>query len=470
MKTKLLQCTLGATLLVACMTSLSAELTPIELLGKNIFFDPISIPANKQACVSCHEPSRGGILPDSNVNNSTVVAPGAAPHALGSIKPPNNAYATFAPPFSEIAPGAGVWRGGNFWDGRAEGCGATGGSCPTTPTPIESPKNVSETISVNDIPLAKQSEYSKYLGPTADQALNPFPNTVEQNTREKKVCQQVKTASYKALYDQAFGQSIDCSPDPSLPVEQRAYHKSYKLIALSIAAWQASTDLNSFSSKRDKALQRELAGIDVDSTPGKFPLVGLTDQENLGHDLFFSTAVNSTDSTGPRGAGCVRCHNSAAAGSDGSEPNQLYTDFRYRNIGMPFNAQIPGVAFQEKIGLAAHVTTVNPGTFKTPSLRGVGKGVDGTFVKAFFHNGWIKSLEQAVHFYNTRDALPRCESIGINNATAAQAMASNCWPAPEFPNPVDGVAVGNLRLTPEEEAAIVAYLRTLSDESTPVKP
>src|SRR3954469_6397653 len=101
-------------------------LAPIELLGKNAFFDDsLSIPNHKQACASCHDAAVGGILPNSAINATTVVAPGAAPHALGNLKPPTNAYASISPPFHSITPpfpGVPPWEGGNFWDGRAEGC------------------------------------------------------------------------------------------------------------------------------------------------------------------------------------------------------------------------------------------------------------------------------------------------------------------------------------------------------------
>lgn len=113
-------------------------LTPIEELGKNVFFDDkLSHPSNKQACASCHNAARGWVLPNSKINGSTVVAPGAAPHAVGSIKTPSNAYASFSPPFgkTDLDPPAPAFRGGNFWDGRAEGCGATKGPCPVGTDP-----------------------------------------------------------------------------------------------------------------------------------------------------------------------------------------------------------------------------------------------------------------------------------------------------------------------------------------------
>jgi len=43
------------------------------------------------------------------------------------------------------------------------------------------------------------------------------------------------------------------------------------------------------------------------------------------------------------------------------------------------------------------------------------------------------------------------------------ANAANCWPAPEYAETVNMDELGDLGLTPDEEAAIVAFLRTLSD-------
>jgi hypothetical protein len=68
-----------------------------------------------------------------------------------------------------------------------------------------------------------------------------------------------------------------------------------------------------------------------------------------------------------------------------------------------------------------------------------------------------------VHFYNTRDALPDCPG----DYTEAQALAANCWPAPEVAENVNRDELGNLGLTEDEEADIVAFLKTLSDGYTP---
>ena len=67
----------------------------------------------------------------------------------------------------------------------------------------------------------------------------------------------------------------------------------------------------------------------------------------------------------------------------------------------------------------------NVGKHRVPTLRNVDKRPYASFVKAFGHNGAFKSLKQIVHYYNTRDVLPRCETAP--NLKVGQT----CWPAPE---------------------------------------
>jgi cytochrome c peroxidase len=85
------------------------------------------------------------------------------------------------------------------------------------------------------------------------------------------------------------------------------------------------------------------------------------------------------------------------------------------------------------------------------------------FIKNYGHNGYFKSLWAIVHFYNTRDVLPTCPG----DYTEAEALAANCWPAPEVSENINRAELGNLGLTRAEEEAIVAFLRTLSDGFTP---
>ena len=72
------------------------------------------------------------------------------------------------------------------------------------------------------------------------------------------------------------------------------------------------------------------------------------------------------------------------------------------------------------------------------------------------HNGYLKSLAEVVHFYNTSQALPRCAQFSPGEKVT-------CWPAPEYPATLNTTQLGNLGLTSDEEDDIVAFLQTLTD-------
>ena len=65
-----------------------------------------------------------------------------------------------------------------------------------------------------------------------------------------------------------------------------------------------------------------------------------------------------------------------------------------------------------------------------------------------------------MHFYNTRDVKPPCIDPFT---TEAEAMAQNCWPAPEVPVNINQKELGDLHLTGDQEDAIVTFMMTLSD-------
>jgi cytochrome c peroxidase len=466
------------------------ELTNLELLGKYVFFDKISEPT-RMACVTCHDPETGGTGGVSGVNLHQVAITGANPHTVGNLKPPTNAYASIIEPFHPCNHGGlnvpplflQDYCGGNFWNGRTEG-----------KYPPEFPdgatKHIGEEVFyttggvlINDPDV---SEYDEYFGPTADQALNPMPppNFVEQNIERKAVCQHVASSKYAELYEQVWGEEIDCSNDevtikaPDVD-EERAFDISFKRLMLAVCAWQASPDLNSFSSKRDIALANDF--------DGEFPLDDFTDQENYGHDLFYATRFSRL----PNGkfANCAFCHsdNPVLPGpgdhDTGAEPFQLYSAQDYHNIGTPRNPEIPltfdadGNPIDPDLGIAGHAgDPYPPGFFKTPSLRNVDKRKGEGFIKAYTHNGWFKSMESIVHFYNTADvAGTTAASFGVTRCpdditTEKDALANNCWPEPAYGGGAIPFLVGDLGLTVEDEAAIVAYLKTLTDQHTAKAP
>lgn len=455
----------------------------LKLLGKYVFFDKISNPP-RMACVSCHDPRTGGTGSNAGVNLHQVAITGANPHTVGNLKPPTNAYASFIGPLSPCslgAPPSGRLCGGNFWDGRAEGRGPELGGAMY---PATASRHIGAEVfqgSANPTVLG----YSRYFGPTSDQALNPMPNPAEQNIERQGVCLHVARARYAELYELAWGEPIDCSdrlvmvsaPDALAP--ERAFDISFKRLMLAVGAWQHSAEVNSFSSKRDVALRAEVAcaanAPDCDpavrmhpnfiNSPGDFPLAGFTDQENLGHDLFYNTITTPEFPNLPR-ANCAFCHSDTPGAPDEDlKPTQLYADHAYHNIGTPANPELPAAP---AAGIGGH-TGGAPGFFKTPTMRNVDKRHGNGFTKAYSHNGWFKSLESIVHFYNTAAVKPRCP-VGID--TEREALANDCWPAPEHEGP--GIAIpfllGDLGMTPEHEAALVAYMKTLTDGVTATAP
>jgi cytochrome c peroxidase len=98
--------------------------------------------------------------------------------------------------------------------------------------------------------------------------------------------------------------------------------------------------------------------------------------------------------------------------------------------------------------------------FQTPTLRNVDKRPRRDFVKAYMHNGYLKSLKEVVHFYNTSQALPRCP-------LGSPGEKVTCWPPPEVPSTLNTTQLGNLHLTESEENAVVAFMRTLTDGLAP---
>ena len=251
--------------------------------------------------------------------------------------------------------------------------------------------------------------------PLAEQALGPFLNPAEQNNASPQVViDKALASSYKDLFLQ-----VCTDPDTT---------NRYVCIGRSIAAYERSKEVSQFTSKYDYWLK------------GKAKLTG---QEQRGLALF-------------RGKGqCAACH---------VEP--LFTDFTYDNLGVPKNPMNPfyhmpynpdgenwvdtGLGgFLQAAGYSETVWGPEWGKQKVPTLRNVDLRPAKKFVKAYGHNGYFKSLEEIVHFYNTRD------------------VPGAGWPPPEVAANVNKAEMGNLGLNRGEELAIVAFMQTLSDGYVP---
>jgi len=377
MRLRVLVLILVVAAMVSIMPAVAAAdgptLAPIEQLGKSIFFDEnLSLNSN-QSCATCHAPESGWTGPDSAINMHGGVYEGSIPGAFGDRKPPSSAYATFAPIFHMDKKGNFV--GGNFWDGRATG---------------------------------------EHLGnPSADQALGPFLNPKEQALPSgEDVVAIIGASSYSLLFEQVWGPAIWLDPPAA-----------FDAVGLSVAAYEASAEVNAFTSKFDA---------------WKAGMTSLTQEEVKGFALFVGKGK------------CGKCH--TANGKAGTPA--LFTDYTYDNLGLPKNPENPATiadptwadpglgGYLEHRAEYAPYAAANMGKFKVPTLRNVAKGTPG-IVKCYGHNGYFKSLEEIVHFYNTRD--------------------DGTWPAPEVAANMNTTELGNLGLSAAEELQIVAFLKTLDD-------
>lgn len=383
-----------------------SKLTPIEELGKRLFFDVNLSEPSGQSCAACHGPAAGWTGPDSVINKGGAVYEGALEGRFGNRKPPSAAYAGDSPVLHLDEEGNFV--GGMFWDGRASG----------------------DTLG----------------DPLAEQAMGPFLNPLEQNMPDKKsTVQKVHDADYAELFRKVWGpETLDTEKD---------IDGTFERIVRSIAAFERSAEVNPFNSKFDDFWRAaESKGLDVALIDKinwtKFKDLGLKEEELKGLMLFNTKAL------------CSACH--VLTPENGKPP--VFTDFTYDNLGIPKNPDNSFYAMDKKWnpdgrnwvdkGLGGYLegtdnyakyAAENYGKHKVPTLRNVDLRPDGDFVKAFMHNGVFKTLEEVVSFYNTRDR---------NEAK---------WPPPEVMQNVNEEELGDLGLTPEEEDAIVLFMKTLSD-------
>jgi len=341
----------------------------------------------------------------------------------------------------------GDFVGGNFWDMRASGY--------------------------------------RLQNPSAEQAQGPPTNPVEMGLPDSAcVAYRLSSAPYRKLFETVWGadsftiqwppnvERVCATPGPPPANDQFPVHLGpadraradhvYDEFGLAISAYEFSPEVSPFTSKYDYVQQQK----------DKF-----TQQEQLGYDLFRGKAR------------CNECHRD---GGPGEEP--LFTDFTASNLGVPrnsglqiyyegradqrgYNPNPAGVAYIDT-GVGSFLRTLksdsgqlNPDAewvklapkfdakFQVPTLRNADMRPRPDFVKAYMHNGYFKSLKEVVHFYNTRDVLPKCQAGDPGEKVT-------CWPESEDSTNINKRQLGNLKLTDQEEDAIVAFLKTLTDGYT----
>jgi cytochrome c peroxidase len=432
-------------------------LTPVEQLGKYMLYDHTLSDPPGYACATCHVPETGFTGPNSEINLFSGPMPGVVPGRFRNRKPYSYGYAAFSPEGPYFDTNVQVWVGGQLWDGLHTDLAAQAQGPPLNPNEMD-----------NTPAGTAPHQYSPLLA--AKLAKRP----------------------YTPLFKQVYGKNAFKIFTPQ---------QIYLLFAEGVAAFESSPEILQFSSKFDAALA------------GKYTM---TASELSGMNLYFGQAQ------------CSQCHSSAnfPALQLTTQGRDVFTMFCFANIGIPKNPNNP---YYQETDPTTNPTGYNPlgrnyidyglggnangaldgtkffnntpgdipqfaGLFLTPSLRNTDQRPSPDFVKAYMHNGVLKSLKEVVHFYNTRNLTTHPgEAIDFTQANPyANLVGTPLWPTPEVPNPVSltnptgapplapGVApppntngygqIGNLGLTDQQENDVVAFLATLSDGFTKPNP
>jgi cytochrome c peroxidase len=171
----------------------------------------------------------------------------------------------------------------------------------------------------------------------------------------------------------------------------------------------------------------------------------------------------------PEKANCAGCHTSQPS-RDGFPPR--FTDTQYEALGTPRN---PALADNKDanyfdLGVCGPIRkdiadqTQYCGMFKTPTLRNT------ALRRAFFHNGVFHTLQEVMDFYNFRDTNPeKVYPVGADGKVAKY----NDIPVKYHANvdvadpPFDRHPGEKPAMTDQDEADIIAFLKTLNDGYKP---
>ncbi|MDB6046386.1 MAG: hypothetical protein JWM63_4937 [Gammaproteobacteria bacterium] len=450
------------------------ELT--EALGELMLFDKNMSPNRNEACASCHMPYVAFSGPIPSVNLTMIAYPGTAHFRAGKRTAQRHTYSPFFPvlQYNQVQ---GLFFGGNFWDSRATGY--------------------------------------KLRNPDGEQAQGPPVDTQEMGFPDTAcVAFRLSKAVYRPLFEQLYGQgSLDirfpnnteeiCAtpggaavfggsvePIKLIPEDRTEANVAYDRWAQSIDAYEQSVQVSAFTSKFDASLKGaytltpdEMAGYNLFKGKGNCNSCHV---DGRGTTLMSGQVDTSTTATA--NPPLFTCFGSANEGLPLNPRNAFYYQskpdpfgftpnplgFGYRDLGMgtflrsgfgsgpnPNRTWIqfaPTVDGQMQVATARNAAMAPP---QCPTTEAPGP----YFQKEFFHNGYIKSLKQLVHFYNTRDVYPYDVTSG--HCPPGTTEKVDCWPRPEVPSPTTiDMTTGKLGLTDHEEDLIVIFLQTLSDGFT----
>jgi cytochrome c peroxidase len=442
-----------------------------------MLFDKNMSPGRNQACTSCHMPYAGWSGPIPSVNLTMIAYPGTEHFRAGKRTAQRHTYSPFFPVLQFNAEQQ-LFFGGNFWDSRATGYLLRNPDAEQAQSP---PVDTQEMGNPDTACIAFKLQQAVYrplfeeLWGKDSLGINFPPNTEE-------ICATPGGAA-------VFGGNVE--PIKLSPKDRTQANTVYDRWGLSIDAYEQSVQVSAFTSKFDAMLKGnytftadEQAGYNLFNGKGNCNSCHV---DGRGTTLMPGQVDTSTTATA--NPPVFTCFGSANEGLPLNPRNAFYYQtkpdsfgfianpfgFGYRDLGMgtflrsgfgsgpnpnrTWIPQAPSVDGQFQVATTRNVGMAPP---QCPTTEAPGP----YFQKEFFHNGYIKSLKQLVHFYNTRDvkgiAFP---AVTSGHCPAGKTERVDCWPMPEVRNNLD-MTTGKLGLTDEEENKIVKFLETLTDGFT----
>jgi cytochrome c peroxidase len=452
----------------------------IETLGELMLFDKNMSPGQNQACTSCHMPYAGWSGPIPSVNLTIIAYPGTVHYRAGKRTAQRHTYSPFFPVL-QYNQEQQLFFGGNFWDSRATGYALRN-------------------------PDAEQAQ-----GPPVDTQEMGFPDTA-------CVAFRLQQAVYRPLFEELWGEDSLNITFPSnteqicdtpggaavfqgntepiqLSSEDRTKANTvYDRWGSSIDSYEQSVQVSNFTSKFDAFLKGnytmthdEMAGFKLFNGKGNCNSCHV---DGRGTTLHPGQIDNSTTATA--NPPLFTCFGSANEGLPLNPRDAFYYQttpdsfgfipnpdgFGYRDLGMGTflrsgygSAPNPNSSWRQYAPVVDgqfQVATVRNAAMTPPQCPTTEAGRNPYFQKEFFHNGYIKSLKQLVHFYNTRDT-SYAYPVTSGHCPQGTIERVTCWPMKEVPNNLD-TTTGMLGLTDREEDQIVAFLETLTDGFTATYP
>ena len=452
----------------------------VEILGKLMNFDLNISPFKNTACASCHMPYAAFSGPIPSVNLTMIAYPGSFHFRAAKRTAQRYTYSSYFPPL-QYDPTQGAFFGGNFWDSRATGYLTRSPDAnqaqfpPVDPLEMGLPDTACITFRLSQ--AVYRPLFEEVWG-AGSFAIN-FPSNTEQ------ICDTPNGAAI-------FGGSA--TPVNLSPADRTRSNAVYDQWGLSLSAYEHSLSVSPFTSKFDAFLKGTAT---------------LTSDEMAGYNLFRGKAnCNSCHLDGRSTAPAPTAPSSVDTGV-AADTTPVFTCFGSANLGLPKNPRVAllyestpdffgftpnpdgfaytdfglGTFLRSGFGSAPNPNSswtqfagVSDGKMQTMTARDVAlvppkcpttEAPGPYFQKEFFHNGYIKSLKQLVHFYNTRDVYRM--QVESGNCPSGTIEKVTCWPAAEVPQNQD-MTVGKLGLTDSEENQIVKFLQTLTDGFTTPYP